>query len=513
MMKKYCFILLLLLGFKSYANRIPQITQCDVRIENQTLVVSYEMSDAEDSQLEVRCRIIFKDGPNRNKEVAIQSTQGDIGWPITPGSNKSIRIILERNTDLSAALTIILSAYDRQPLRMEELLADVSGERIKNDMLALQGKRNESTDKAFKEQARAYIRDILSIKDYLNSYESKVGSLTNINYESTRWGTAQSDSLEIIDAHYDSYGQAPGADDNASGTCGVLEAYRVLAPYASKKSMRFILFDLEENGLVGSNLYVNNQLPVSDHIDNVINFEMIGYYSEMNNTQDLPAGFNILFPDAYNKVIANNRRGDFINNIGNTTSKSLIGAFQTTAESFVPELKLLSLEVPGNGSIAPDLRRSDHASFWDKGYRALMITDGANFRNKNYHTPRDSAQYLDYAFMNNVIKTSIATLALLAGVEHGTSAAITFTPSVSTRDLKNSLLDLYQGGRTIYITGQDKDDIQEIILINSTGQTFRMKLPQGQNQFTINSNYPPGMYFILFNATNSKLIHKIFVSE
>lgn len=512
-MKKYCFLILLLLGYNASANRIPQITQCDVRIENQTLVVSYEMSDAEDRQLEVRCKIIFKDGPNRNKEVAIQSTQGDIGWPVAPGNNKSIRIILERNTDLSSALTIILSAYDRQPLNIEELLADVNADRIKSDMLALHGKRNESTDKAFKEQARAYIRNILSIKDYLNSYESKVGSLTNINYESTRWGTAQSDSLEIIDAHYDSYGQAPGADDNASGTCGVLEAYRILAPYASKKSMRFILFDLEENGLVGSNLYVNNQLPVSDHIDNVINFEMIGYYSELDNSQDLPAGFNILFPDAYNKVISNNRRGDFINNIGNTTSKSLIAAFQSTAESFVPQLKLISLEVPGNGSVAPDLRRSDHASFWDKGYRALMITDGANFRNKNYHTPRDSAQYLDYTFMNNVIKTSIATLAVLAGVEHGTSASFSFTPSVLTKDLTDPLLDVYQDGRTIYFKGQNSDDIREVLFMNSSGQTFRMKLSQGQNQFTINSNFPPGMYFILFNATNSKLIHKIFVSQ
>ncbi|MBK8449631.1 MAG: M28 family peptidase [Saprospiraceae bacterium] len=70
---------------------------------------------------------------------------------------------------------------------------------------------------------------------------------------------------------------------------------------------------MEENGLVGSSIYNANQLSKRDSIKAVLNFEMIGYYTEQANTQDLPTGFNVLFPDAYNQVIANNRKRRFYN--------------------------------------------------------------------------------------------------------------------------------------------------------------------------------------------------------
>jgi hypothetical protein len=81
--------------------------------------------------------------------------------------------------------------------------------------------------------------------------------------------------------------------------------------------------------------------------------------------------------------------------------------------------------VPGNGQIAQDLRRSDHAAFWDAGYQALMLTDGANFRNANYHTPGDSLGTLNIPFLVRNIKAMVATAAVLAQpVSSGSDQAI-----------------------------------------------------------------------------------------
>ena len=55
----------------------------------------------------------------------------------------------------------------------------------------------------------------------------------------------------------------------------------------------------------------------------------------------------------------------------------------------------------------PAIRLSDHASFWDKGYRAVMITDSAFYRNPNYHLPSDTPETLDYRFMAELVESLV----------------------------------------------------------------------------------------------------------
>ncbi len=68
-----------------------------------------------------------------------------------------------------------------------------------------------------------------------------------------------------------------------------------------------------------------------------------------------------------------------------------------------PNLPVVSLTVPFNGRILPAVRLSDHASFWDKGYRAVMVTDSAFFRNPHYHRQSDTLQTLDFGFMAELV--------------------------------------------------------------------------------------------------------------
>ena len=59
--------------------------------------------------------------------------------------------------------------------------------------------------------------------------------------------------------------------------------------------------------------------------------------------------------------------------------------------------------MPLKGGLLPAVRLSDHSSFWDAGWPAVMITDTAFFRNPHYHTPGDRLETLDFGFMGRLV--------------------------------------------------------------------------------------------------------------
>jgi hypothetical protein len=84
-----------------------------------------------------------------------------------------------------------------------------------------------------------------------------------------------------------------------------------------------------------------------------------------------------------------------------------------------PYLPVVPLMVPGNGEQLPDTRRSDHASFWEEGLPAVMLTDTANFRNPHYHQPTDTLETLNLGFMASVADGVTAAIRSLAGKPEG----------------------------------------------------------------------------------------------
>jgi hypothetical protein len=74
------------------------------------------------------------------------------------------------------------------------------------------------------------------------------------------------------------------------------------------------------------------------------------------------------------------------------------------------------LTVPGNGESLPDSRRSDHAPFWDEGYRAIMLTDTTNFRNPHYHGPTDTLATLNLDFAAKVCQATAGLVVELARI-------------------------------------------------------------------------------------------------
>ena len=103
-------------------------------------------------------------------------------------------------------------------------------------------------------------------------------------------------------------------------------------------------------------------------------------------------------------------QGNFIGIVGNWRSRrfgrTVLKGFRNNER-----LPVESLFVPLNGWILPATRLSDHASFWDAGWPALMITDTAFFRNPNYHLPSDTIDTLDFEFMAELVKSLELALA------------------------------------------------------------------------------------------------------
>ncbi len=425
--------LLLLISFAVPAqNQAPVITNLSATPDwaNLSLEVTYDVADNENDPLEITLQFSDNGGKTYTLSSQIPAT-GDIGFPIQPGTH-TINCDLSAIFNIAAPFSLRLVADDKQTFDIQSLVNEVDSNRLRANLEFLEGIRHRTTGAAHLNATRDSIKNL-----FLNAglqYEEQAvpfGNYTGKNLIGNLPGTSLTQKVIINDAHYDSVSNAPGADDNGSGTVGFMEAVRILSPYPSKKTLRFIGFDLEESGLVGSIKYVSAGIPTGDQIEGVFNYEMIGYWSDEPNSQILPQGFPFLFPTASAEVAANEYRGDFITNVGNAASQPLTLLFSNAAQQYVPDLKVITLDVPGDGSIAPDLQRSDHAPFWSSGKKALMLTDGANFRNECYHTPGDTLNAkLNFTFMSNVVKATIAAMAQLAEIQHGDWATATFQSNV-----------------------------------------------------------------------------------
>ncbi len=210
----------------------------------------------------------------------------------------------------------------------------------------------------------------------------------------------------VLGAHYDTVRGTPGADDNASAVAVQLETAGLLKELRDEKSadlsVKVVSFALEERPAFlspgrGSKVHVQRARARREALEGAICLEMVGYRAQGPGSQRFPLPLRFAgYP----------REGTFISIIGNLGSRKLTRAVRN-AFSHNPGLPVVSLTVPFNGWILPPIRRSDHVSFWDRGYKAVLITDTSFFRNPNYHKPSDTMETLDFDFMANLVKSLV----------------------------------------------------------------------------------------------------------
>lgn len=200
----------------------------------------------------------------------------------------------------------------------------------------------------------------------------------------------------VIGAHYDSFGDVPGANDNGSGTAAVLELARALADRAGKSKLRirFVLFANEEppnfkTARMGSLVYAERLAKSRARVIGMMSLETMGSFSDARESQHYPFPLSLLYPDT----------GNFIAFVGMTSSRSFvrksIGAFRAVAA------------IPSEGGSAPGFIQgidwSDHWSFAQYDIPALMITDTAPFRYRHYRAPTDTPDRIDYDRLARVV--------------------------------------------------------------------------------------------------------------
>lgn len=237
---------------------------------------------------------------------------------------------------------------------------------------------------------------------------------TGTNVIGRRFGTTEPDRLVMVGAHYDHIEGCNGADDNASGVGGALEVARILAEVPTARTLAVACWDQEEVGLIGSLSWLSAGVRSGETIEAYFNYDMIGIRRTEPDTQQIPPGLDLAFPDQYAEVQANDFRGDFIVLVADDLAADPAAAFEAHASTLELRNIVLMLDAQAkNSPLFSDLRRSDHAGFWLRDAPALFFTDTAELRHPNYHCigAPDDADALDYAFAAQVVGATVGAMA------------------------------------------------------------------------------------------------------
>jgi len=278
-------------------------------------------------------------------------------------------------------------------------LPKVNRDLLLTHLQALVGERHPTRSPRALEKALEYVQTLFSqyglrVEDDWFSYMG--GNYRNIigHLDGSEKGNAL-----VVGAHIDTVALTPGADDNASGVAALLEAARIVAYSGSRRPIKFLAFNLEEWNMIGSAHYAKKLRKENVILQGMLSLEMVGFTTMKPGGQHYPLGLKAFYPDI----------GNFIGLIGNRVSRSLLKQVAEIMKQ-VPTLPVETLTTPWNGWWIPATRLSDHSSFWDQGYSALLVTDTAFLRNPHYHQPTDTIDTLDLNFLEKVCQGVVQVL-------------------------------------------------------------------------------------------------------
>jgi len=258
------------------------------------------------------------------------------------------------------------------------------------------GERNVQRRPRQLEQAAEYIEATLAGSGYdVKRYGYEVTGSTCYNLEVEIPGTTLADEIVVIGAHYDSVPGSPAANDNASGVAAMRSLAHEFARRKTGRTLRFLAFVNEEapyahTEQMGSWVYARRCRERDEKVTAMLSLETIGYFTEAPRSQEYPPAVGLMCPSV----------GNFIGFIGNTRYAKLVRQVVAAFRSSEP--------FPSQGGALPEIvshiGRSDHWSFWQEGYPALMVTDTAPFRYPHYHTPEDTADKIDREKLARVVR-------------------------------------------------------------------------------------------------------------
>jgi hypothetical protein len=327
------------------------------------------------------------------------------------------------------------------------------------------------------DMAAEFIRQKLSEYN-LEVYDSQYSS-SGRNIYAIQRGTLYPDKYFIYCAHYDAVDYFC-ADDNASGTAGVLETARILNGYMFDYSILYAFWDEEEIGLLGSKFFAEEARSGDMDIIGLINFEMSGWDSNDDGLMDIHTG-----PYANSVFLA-----ELMVNIRSLYNLPLQPVVYN----------------PGTTS-------SDHAAFWALDYSAICFNEaffGEDF-NPYYHTAEDRIDKFNMNYFHNIAKLGTALIAELAsgviftGVDNPDQLPLQFSMSNYPNPFNSSTLIKYELPVEAYITMELYNVLGERIKSLFTGY----KTAGIHEQYLDAGSFAGGTYIILLKTSDNLLTHKI----
>ena len=216
------------------------------------------------------------------------------------------------------------------------------------------------------------------------------GTTTGRNVVVDLPGTLRPSEIVLVCGHLDDMpaeGPAPGADDNASGSAGVLLAAKVLSGQRFQRTIRLALFTGEEQGLYGSAAYAAQLTAEGANVVAVLNLDMIGW--DGSGAPSLRLHTRIASHPGYAADLA------------------VAGTFRAAVTNYVGDA-LLPIDDPDG------ITASDHYSFWYRGWPGILaIEDDVSDFTPHYHTEGDTLSTLNLPYFTSFVQAAVATAAHL----------------------------------------------------------------------------------------------------
>lgn len=317
------------------------------------------------------------------------------------------------------------------------------------------------------ESAAFYLRTRLANLGYsvrLDTYYLTQPTTRAFNVEATLEGLAAPESIVVACGHFDSYNgnnqnDAPGADDNATGTAAVLELARVLKQAQFRWSVKFLCFSGEEQWMKGSYHWVDSTaVPENLKIAGAYNLDMFGYA-------------------AYDTDLV------FVNT--NTASRPLANLCDSTNGWYSIGLRVMNY-------LDEDIY-GDNTPFWEAGYLSVFALEDSEYgiwngSNPNYHTAGDTFGNLTMSLVTRTTRMTAACIATLAGPYYSVGVAASHEPQVSTPKPQATVI------RGVLLMPGDRGPGTEdrAALLDVAGREV-MRVKPGPNDV---NGLAPGVYFV-----------------
>jgi len=233
------------------------------------------------------------------------------------------------------------------------------------------------------------------------------------------------DRIYVVSGHYDSMCNsptdakcdAPGANDDASGTAAVLEMARVMAKYEFDATIVFMTVPGEEQGLLGATHFAEEAKQKNWNVDAMFTNDIVGNSLGGNGVRDRDhvRVFSEGVPSNETPAEATTRRS--VGGENDSSSRQLARFIKETGDAFVPQFKVMMIYRRDRYG-----RGGDHIPFLERGYPAVRFTEvneefrrqHQNVRVENGVQFGDLPEFVDFGYVANVARVNAASLAALA---------------------------------------------------------------------------------------------------